>query len=86
MSTLGLLTGVQGAAERSAVVDYHGAHRYVLGCDFYGSRILPFRQDAEKDIFDKGLRAMPKCWRKRKTLTWLPRDFESGIFTAGAEL
>ena len=71
MSTLGLLTGVQGATENTAVVIITGLTAMFSGA--ISMRPDPTFRRARRKISSTRNCAMPKCWRKRN-LIWLPRD------------
>jgi vacuolar iron transporter family protein len=71
MSTLGLLTGVQGATESTAVVIITGLTAMFSGAISMAAGSY-LSSSAEKDIFDKELRdaeVLPE-----RNVIWLPRD------------
>ena len=86
MSTLGLLTGVQGATESTAVVIITGLTAMFSGAISMAAESY-LSSSAEKDIFDKELRDAEVLAEKEPYLAAEGLlSFESGRFGAGAEL
>jgi vacuolar iron transporter family protein len=87
MSTLGLLTGVQGATESTAVVIITGFTAMFSGAISMATGSY-LSSSAEKDIFEKELRDAEVLAEKEPYLACrgVTQGFESGRFGAGAEL
>ena len=87
MSTVGLLTGVQGATESTAVVIITGLTAMFSGAISMAAGSY-LSSSAEKDIFDKELRDAEVLAEKEPYFGCgrIAQGFESGRLGAGAEL